>query len=201
MSNLLALALVTIVGGLHVGDADAGRGGRGGGMRGGGMRGGGGMRMGGARTSVSRGPARVSRAPSGGVSRGAGARPERTGARGTSTSAGRDVSRDVSRDVNRNVNRDVNIHGDHGYYHGGYYHGGAPIARAVATTAAVGLTAAAIGSIAYSLPPGCGSYYAAGTPYYNCGGVYYAPQYSGSDITYVVVENPEEETGEAEQVP
>ncbi len=57
--------------------------------------------------------------------------------------------------------------------------------------AAAGITAAAIGSVAYSLPPGCGNVYYGGYPYYACGGVYYAPQYSGSDVTYVVVENPE----------
>ncbi|HVK86488.1 MAG TPA: hypothetical protein VM513_20355 [Kofleriaceae bacterium] len=96
-----------------------------------------------------------------------------------------------NRNVNRDVNRDVDVHGDWGHYGwgGGYY--GAPIARGIAYGAAVGLTAAAVGSVAYSLPSGCGSYNYAGSPYYNCGGTYYAPQYSGEDVTYVVVENPE----------
>ena len=49
---------------------------------------------------------------------------------------------------------------------------------------------------------GYGSYYGRGysnygsygSPYggyYNCGGTYYQPQYSGADVTYVVVNNPE----------
>jgi len=64
----------------------------------------------------------------------------------------------------------------------------------LAVGVAAGVTAAAIGSVAYSLPSGCGNYYYAGSPYYNCGGTYYAPQYSGSDVTYVVVNNPGEST-------
>jgi hypothetical protein len=52
------------------------------------------------------------------------------------------------------------------------------------------VTAAAIGSLAYSLPTGCGSLHYGGYPYYNCAGVYYQPQYSGSQVTYVVVDNP-----------
>jgi hypothetical protein len=37
-----------------------------------------------------------------------------------------------------------------------------------------------------TLPYGCSPY----GGYYNCGGVYYQPQYQGSDVTYVVVNNP-----------
>jgi len=87
----------------------------------------------------------------------------------------------------------VNVNGDHGYYGGGGYYGGYPLARAAGVTAAVGLTAMAIGSVAYALPAGCGNYYYGGNPYYNCGGTYYQPQYSGTDVTYVVVEAPEGE--------
>lgn len=103
------------------------------------------------------------------------------------------VNRNVDRNVNRNVNRDVDIDGDYGYYRGGRYYGygGYPVARAAAVGVAAGVTAAAIGSMAYSLPSGCATYYYPyGSPYYNCGGVYYAPQYSGSQITYVVVDKP-----------
>jgi hypothetical protein len=169
------LAFAALAAGLHQTDVAA----RGGGGRGGG---GGGMRSsGGAR-------------PSGGA---------RTNVTSSNASASRNVNVNSNRNVNRNVNRDVNVNGDRGYYRGGsYYRGGygygRPVARAAAATAAVGLTAAAIGSIAYSLPGGCGSFYTYGSPYYNCGGVYYAPQYSGTDITYVVVENPE--GGSAETV-
>jgi hypothetical protein len=86
------------------------------------------------------------------------------------------------------VNRDVNIDGDRGYYGaGGRYYGGYPVARAAAVTAGVALTAAAVGSVAYSLPAGCSPYYG----YYSCGGVYYQPQYEGDNVTYLVVPGPE----------
>lgn len=51
------------------------------------------------------------------------------------------------------------------------------------------MTAAAIGSMYYHLPPSC-SYYSAYS-YYNCGGAWYQPSYQGDDVTYVVVEAPE----------
>jgi len=92
------------------------------------------------------------------------------------------------------VHRDNDFHGDHGYYRGGHYHGGygAPLARAAVGTAAVVGAAAAIGSIAYSLPPDCSSVVTPSGTYENCGGVYYSPQYSGDQVTYVVVEEPTE---------
>jgi hypothetical protein len=97
----------------------------------------------------------------------------------------------VYRNVNLFVTRDVNIEGDRGYFGRGGWYGGYPVGGAVVAGAAAGLTAAAIGSVAYSLPSGCGSYYAYGHPYYNCGGTYYQPQYQGTDVTYVVVQPPE----------
>ena len=45
--------------------------------------------------------------------------------------------------------------------------------------------------MAYSLPSGCASAYYGGNPYYNCGGTYYQPQYSGGNTTYVVVQSPQ----------
>ena len=215
-SHVIALALGLVVAPVLVDSVDA-RGRGGGGFRGGG--GGGGFRGGGgARTSISSGGFSRSsgsfsrpsggysggaRASSGGFSRPSGSTAARPsgGQLGTGTRTGgqvaargdRNVNRNVnrSRDVNRNIDRDVNVYGDRGYYRGGYYYGGAPFARAAVGAAAIGLTAAAIGSIAYSLPAGCGSFYAYGNPYYNCGGTYYAPQYQGDNVTYVVVEQPE----------
>lgn len=52
---------------------------------------------------------------------------------------------------------------------------------------AAGVTAAAIGSVAYSLPSGCGTVYSGGVKYYNCGSSWYQPQYYGSNIGYVAV--------------
>ena len=56
--------------------------------------------------------------------------------------------------------------------------------------AAVGVTAAAVGSMIYSLPPSCVSSPYSGSTYYNCGGTYYQPQYSGTQVTYQVVNYP-----------
>ena len=64
-----------------------------------------------------------------------------------------------------------------------------PVATGVAVGVAAGVTAAAIGSLAYSLPPGCAPY-TYGGPYYQCGNVWYQPQYQGSSVTYVVVNPP-----------
>ncbi|HEX5062300.1 MAG TPA: hypothetical protein VFV99_23175 [Kofleriaceae bacterium] len=91
------------------------------------------------------------------------------------------------------MNRDVNVNGDYGHYHGGYYGGGwgYGVGAGVVAGTAAGLTAAAIGSVAYSLPPSCATVYSYGSPYYHCGSTYYAPQYQGDDVTYVVVNPPE----------
>jgi len=175
-----ALTLAAVIAAAHAVDARGARGG--------------GMRSAGARTSVTRSPGSYNRSTSRGVSRSS---PAGSVNRSTSSnvSVNRDASGNVSRDVNRSVSRDVhrdtNVYGDRGYYAGGRYYGGAPLARAAVAGAAVGVTAAAIGSVAYSLPSGCGSFTTAGYPYYSCDGVYYAPQYSGDDVSYVVVEAPE----------
>jgi hypothetical protein len=92
------------------------------------------------------------------------------------------VNRDVNRDVH--VDRDIDIDTD---WHGGYYH---PVATAAGVAAAATLTAAAIGSIAYSLPPACAPVVAYGVTYQNCGGVWYQPQFAGTQVSYVVVNPP-----------
>jgi hypothetical protein len=85
------------------------------------------------------------------------------------------------RDVNYN---DIDVNVDHGW--DGYH----PVARGVAYGTAAAVTAAAIGSVAYSLPPSCSTYPYYGYSYYRCGDVWYQPQYSGDQVTYVVVEQP-----------
>jgi hypothetical protein len=85
------------------------------------------------------------------------------------------------RDVNYN---DIDVNVDHGW--DGYH----PVARGVAYGTAAAVTAAAIGSVAYSLPPSCATYPYYGYSYYRCGDVWYQPQYSGDQVTYVVVEQP-----------
>jgi hypothetical protein len=91
--------------------------------------------------------------------------------------------RDVNyNDIDVNVDRDWNT----GWGWDGYH----PVAAGVAYGTAAAVTAAAIGSVAYSLPPSCSTYPYYGYSYYRCGGVWYQPQYSGDQVTYVVVEQP-----------
>jgi len=87
----------------------------------------------------------------------------------------------VRRNTNVSVNRDVDIDVNHGWYDNH------PVATAAAVGTAVAVTAAAIGSIVYSLPPSCTVVVENGVQYNYCGGVYYQPMYSGSTVSYVVV--------------
>jgi hypothetical protein len=94
-----------------------------------------------------------------------------------------DVNRNVG--VNRNIDVDRDIDVDH-RYGGGYgccYH---PVAR----TAAAVTTAAVIGSMVYSLPSSCQEINVNGLTYQQCGSTWYQPQFSGSSVTYIVVNPP-----------
>lgn len=86
--------------------------------------------------------------------------------------------------INRNVNvsRNVNVDVDRDYYRPG-------AAMAVAAGAAV-VTAAAIGSVAYSVPSSCVTVVQGGATYQQCGNTWYQPQYAGTSMTYVVVAPP-----------
>ena len=70
----------------------------------------------------------------------------------------------------------------HGYHHHHYRP-----AVGVGAAVAAGIV---IGSIVASLPPSCPSMYVYGGTYYHCGGVYYQPQYQGSNVTYIIVNSP-----------
>jgi len=98
------------------------------------------------------------------------------------TNVNRNVN--VNQSTNVNVNRNVNVSG--GYY-GPNYHSGPSVAGVVAATV---VTAAVVGSVVRSLPPSCTTVYANGLAYQNCGGTYYQPQYQGSNVTYIVVNQP-----------
>jgi len=102
------------------------------------------------------------------------------------------VNRNVNANINRdiNVDRDVDVDVDHrygGYGYGCCYH---PVARAAAATTAAVATAAAVGSVVYSLPPSCAAVNVNGFTYQQCGSTWYQPQFSGSSVTYVVVNPP-----------
>ena len=65
-----------------------------------------------------------------------------------------------------------------------------PAAAAVGVAAAAAITAVTIGAIVNSLPPSCATVVTAGVTYHHCGNDWYRPQYSGTNVTYVVVSPP-----------
>jgi hypothetical protein len=161
---------------------------RGGGGRGGG---GGGARGGGG--GMSRG---------GGASRGGGSFNGGGGSRDVRSSASSNVNFNGNRNTNissnTNINRNTNVNVNNNYhgsgYGGGCYNcgwGGHPVAAAAAVTAAAVTTAAVIGSVAYSVPPSCGTVVVNGMSYSQCGSTWYEPRYSGSNVEYVVVNAPQ----------
>lgn len=95
------------------------------------------------------------------------------------------VNIDNSRDVN------VNVDGGRGGYYDDYHHYH-PIATAAAVTATVAVTAAVVGSIvsANQMPPSCVQVMRYNTAYMQCGSTWYQPQYQGSSVTYIVVNQP-----------
>ena len=98
------------------------------------------------------------------------------------------VNRGVRRDVN--FDRDIDINVDHHYGGWGYgccYH---PVARAATATAAAVTTAAVVGSVVNSIPSSCEAVGVNGFTYQRCGSTWYQPQFSGSTVTYVVVNPP-----------
>ena len=86
-----------------------------------------------------------------------------------------------------NVDRDIDVDGDWNWDGDGCCYNRYPIARA-ATAAAI--TAAAVGSVVYSLPPSCTTVVIDGVTYQDCGGTWYQPQYYGTSTGYVVVTAP-----------
>jgi hypothetical protein len=98
--------------------------------------------------------------------------------RGTTRTA---VNRNVAVQQNVHVHRDVHVDVDHDYH---------PVARAAGTAAAVAVTAAAIGSVVYALPPACTTVMVANVAYQQCGSTWYRPQYAGTQVSYVVVNPP-----------
>jgi hypothetical protein len=94
---------------------------------------------------------------------------------------------DVDRDIDIDIDRDIDIDVDRRY---GccYNNSGWGTAAAIATTAAV--TAAVVGSMTPTLPPGCSLVMVNGFTYQQCGTVWYQPQISGTSTTYLVVTAP-----------
>ena len=97
------------------------------------------------------------------------------------TNRNRNVDRDVNRDID--IDRDIDSDVDNGW---GWDDDRHPVAAGVAFGTAAAVTSAVVGSMIYSLPPGCSPY----NVYYACNGVYYQPQYQGDTVVYVVVDDP-----------
>jgi hypothetical protein len=90
----------------------------------------------------------------------------------------------VNRNTNVNVNRNVHVSGGHDHHVG--------VGGAIAAGVVVGATAAIVGSAiaASAIPPSCSTVVVNGLAYRSCGGAWYQPQYSGSQVTYIVVNPP-----------
>src|SRR5262252_2246201 len=197
--------IIFLISGLWLGSAEAQRG-RGGGVRAGGLSGGGGISRGGGDMQPRVQNRSTGDFNSANVNRGniSSSNVDRTNVNRNFNSA--NVNRNVS-NVNRNVNvdRDVDVHGglnggywdDHGWGWGSFAAG----AAAGATTAAIGAAAAGhndntvvvappTGTVVATLPPSCTMVGTSGTALYDCGGAYYRPYYSGSNLVYEAVPNP-----------
>jgi hypothetical protein len=134
--------------------------------------------------------------------RGGGGHASRGGARTSVSSGSVNRSADVNRNTNvnrnanvnrnTNVNRDVNVDRDvdvdrrYDGVGGCCYH---PVARTAAVTAAA-VTTAAVGSVVYSIPASCSAVTVNGFTYQQCGSTWYQPKFSGSSVSYVVVNAP-----------
>jgi len=95
----------------------------------------------------------------------------------------------INHNTNVNVNRHVDVHND--YHGGGYYHDhddGIGVGGAIA----IGVAGMMVGSMitAAALPPSCSSVFVNGISYQQCGSTWYQPQYSGTQVNYIVVNPP-----------
>jgi hypothetical protein len=169
-----ALCALLIFAAAEAADAQRG-GGRGGG--GGGGRGGGGQvrsSSGSSMQSASRGTSNVNRSASA----------NRSNVNRSASSVNRSGNRVNTGNINTG---DINVDVNNGCCGGGWGDNYHPVARgaAYAATAAV-----VMGAYYSSLPSGCTSVVSGGVTYSQCGGNYYQPVYSGSNVQYVVVPAP-----------
>ena len=92
-----------------------------------------------------------------------------------------------NRNVNVNANKNVNVNVDrHGGCCGGWDNDYHPVATAAAVTATVAVTAAVVGSMVRTVPPGCVPVNYGGMIYQQCGSTWYQPQ----GTQYIVINPP-----------
>ena len=111
-----------------------------------------------------------------------------SGNRSVRNSANTNINNTHINNNNVNVNRNVNVNVDNDYH--GYHDDWDDHWHPVATAAAIGITAAVIGSIVYSVPPSCSTIIVNGISYSQCGSTWYQPQYVGTTVQYIVVNSP-----------
>jgi len=90
----------------------------------------------------------------------------------------------ANRNTNINANKNVNVNVNNnrgGCCGGGWDNDYLPVATAGAVTAAVGVTAAVVGSMVNTVPAGCVPVNYGGYIYQQCGGTWYQPQ-GGQDV-------------------
>lgn len=122
----------------------------------------------------------------GGGARAGGGGSARTNVQQSNANVNRNVNQNTNVNRNVNVNQNVNVHHDvHVDQH--YDRWGHPVAAAAVTTAAV----VAVGTMVATIPSsGCSAVAVGGVSYQHCGSTYYQPVYSGSSVSYVVVNPP-----------
>ena len=118
----------------------------------------------------------------------------------TSVNNNANINRNINNNANTNINRNTNVNTNvnrntnvnvNSYNHVSVdVHDNNPFATAVAVTAGVAITAAAIGSMTQSLPPACVPVQVGAVLYQQCGASWYQPQYVGTSVQYVVVAAP-----------
>jgi hypothetical protein len=111
--------------------------------------------------------------------------------RNANVNSNTNVNRNTNVNSNTNVNRstNVNVDVDNGWDNHSN-HWDHPVAAAATVGTAMAVTAAAIGSVAYSVPPSCVPVNVNGMTYQQCGSTWYQPQYSGSSVQYIVIAPP-----------
>ena len=90
------------------------------------------------------------------------------------------LDRGMNRGADRNGNYDLDYDVDDHWH---------PAAAAMWARAA-GLTSMPVGSIAYTLAPTCTIAHVNTVTYYQCGAVWFQPQFAGTTVTYVAVDDP-----------
>ena len=99
--------------------------------------------------------------------------------RGGNVNVNRNTNVNINNNNHRNRNVNVNVNNNRRYRN--------PVATGVAIGATVAVTAAVVGSMVHTLPPSCTVVLSNGISYQRCGSTWYAPQYAGNSVTYVVV--------------